>query len=179
MTHQRHVQLQRACIHNLKNIGLAFRISSTDSSDDFPFHHSIADGGTRELTNAWQQFLAMSNELSKPDILVCRTSGKYPADNWQSFSDRNVSYFVGISAAETSPQSFLTGDTGFFIDGQPPQSNPVLLFTNAHISYPKSVHRATPNICMGDGSVQKLSPDPLKEALRNSGLGTNVLLLPR
>jgi hypothetical protein len=179
LTHKRHNQQQRACVNNLKNIGLAFRISSTDSSDDFPFQHSIEMGGTREFTNLSQHFFAISNEISTPNILVCPTSRKKRAAAWQSFSDQNISYFLGITAAETYPQSFLSGDTGFLIDGDAPRSNPISLSTNSNISYPNSIHRATPNICMGDGSVQQLNPDRLKEALRNSDIATNTLLLPR
>ena len=179
LTHKRHVQQQRACVNNLKNIGLAFRIASSDSSDDFPFRHSVEMGGTRELTNLWQHFLAISNEISTPNILICPTSRKKTATTWQSFSDRNISYFLGITAAETYPQSFLSGDTGFLIDGQPPRSNPISLSTNANLSYPKSIHRATPNICMGDGSVQQLNPSQLREQLRHSDIATNTLLLPR
>jgi hypothetical protein len=179
LMHKRHDQQRRACFNNLKNIGLAFRISSTDSSDDFPFQHSVEIGGTRELTNLWQHFLAISNEISTPNILICPTSRKKPAAGWQPFADQNISYFLGITAAETSPQSFLSGDTGFLIDGQPPQSNPISLSTNANFTYPKSIHRSTPNICMADGSVQQLNPDRLKKALRNSDVATNTLLLPR
>jgi prepilin-type processing-associated H-X9-DG protein len=172
-------QQQRTCVNNLKNVGLAFRIWSTDSSDDFPFQRSIEDSGTREFTNVWQHFLTMSNELSEPRILICPTSSKNPSRTWQTFSDQNISYFIGITAKEIYPQSFLTGDTDFFIDGQPPQSNPVSISTNSNISYPPFVHRSNGNICMGDGSVQKFASAQLKESLRHSEIATNTLLLPR
>ena len=172
-------QQQRTCVNNLKNVGLAFRIWSTDSFDDFPFHRPVDESGTLEFTNVWQHFLTMSNEFADPRILICPNSSKKPARTWQTFSDQNVSYFVGITAKETYPQSFLSGDTSFLIDGQPPQSNPISISTNANISYPPFVHRSTGNICMGDGSVQNFTQAQLKEQLRRSETATNTLLLPR
>jgi hypothetical protein len=180
LTHKRYVQQQRACVNNLKNIGLGLRIAYTDRvTEDFTFRCAIENGGTREFTNLWQHFLDISNELSTPNILVCPISGKKPGRTWQSFSDQNISYFLGLTASDTSPRSFLSGDTGFLIDGQSPQSNPISLSTNANVTYPKPVHRSIPNICMGDGSVQRFNPGRLKEALRHSDLATNTLLLPR
>src|ERR1044071_4217613 len=56
--------LRKECINNLKNIGLAFRISATDCNDRFPFEQSTNNGGTMELTAVWQHFQVLSNELS-------------------------------------------------------------------------------------------------------------------
>src|SRR5688572_19608747 len=39
------------CVNNLKNVGLAFRIYSTDNNDMFPFQVSTNQGGTLELVN--------------------------------------------------------------------------------------------------------------------------------
>lgn len=174
-------QQRRECVNNLKNIGLAFRVCCSDSSDRFPFDYSIKDGGTQEYTNVWQHFLALTNELSHPKILFCPASNKKTAVSWQTLADKNISYFIGITAAETYPQSILSGDTGFLIDGQPPTSNPISISPNfnGNIDYPNSIHSAVGNICMGDGSVQQLTANRLKQAVRNTGLDTNILLLPR
>src|ERR1041385_2001315 len=74
------------CVNNLKNVGLAYRIFSTDNGDRFPFEIQSGDGGTAEYTNATQigaQFQALSNELSTPKIVVCPSdAGKTEATNW-------------------------------------------------------------------------------------------------
>src|SRR5512146_1832068 len=61
------------CVNNLKNVGLAFRIFSTDNGDRFPMAVPIAEGGSADiltLGNAarlvWRHFAALSNELSTP-----------------------------------------------------------------------------------------------------------------
>lgn len=171
--------LKTDCVKNLKNIGLAYRISSTDCSDQFPFERSTNHGGTKELTAVWQHFQVLSNELSTPRILICPETKTRPPKSWQSIRDTNITYFVGITAAETLPQSFLGGDAPLLISGLAPGTNLVSLTTNSDISFPNSVHRSVGNIVMGDGSVQQLSAARLKEQLRASGLETNVLLLPQ
>jgi prepilin-type N-terminal cleavage/methylation domain-containing protein len=114
------------CVNNLKNVGLAFRIFSTDNGDRFPFEIAVADGGTSDYIAAGQSpnlvythFQALSNELSTPKIVICPSdAGKTEATNWTfSFSNgvvktpvTTLSYSVGTDAAETYPQSFLSSD---------------------------------------------------------------------
>jgi hypothetical protein len=181
-TVQRRKQLHRICVNNLKNVGLAFRLTASDSSDRFSFEVSIAEGGTNDYTNVWQHFRGISNELSTPKILVCPESYKRRAQTFETLSDQNITYFLGVTAIETAPQSFLAGDTGFLIAGQSPTSNPVTLTTNTSMAYPLSIHQSLGKIAMGDGSVQQLDPIRLRHALTNtsqSTLATNILLLPR
>ncbi|HUS34802.1 MAG TPA: hypothetical protein VM680_05580, partial [Verrucomicrobiae bacterium] len=134
--------LRKECINNLKNVGLAFRIASTDCNDQFPFEQSTNHGGTKEFSSVWQHFQVLSNELSIPRILVCPETKTPSSKSWRYIRDANITYFVGLTAAETLPQSFLSGDTGFLISGQPPATNPVSLTTNSDISFPQSVHRS-------------------------------------
>src|SRR4051812_3960959 len=116
------------CVNNLKNVGLGFRIFSTDNGDRFPFELTSTDGGTADFTNANQigaQFQALSNELSTPKIVVCPSdAGKAEATNWTfAFTNttsgtaataqggnKTLSYSVSLDAAETYPQSFLSTD---------------------------------------------------------------------
>jgi hypothetical protein len=175
----RRKQKQVHCVNNLKNIGLAFRIWNTSCSDDFPFNVAVESGGSEEYTNLWQHFQTLTNNLSSPAVFVCPADKKATAKTWQSQRDQNISYFLGLGAAATYPQSFLSGDSGFEISGSPPTVNPFPLTAKTDIAYPKNVHRFTGNICMGDGSVQQLSNSRLKDATRNFGIETNLLLLPR
>jgi hypothetical protein len=116
------------CVNNLKNVGLAFRIFSTDNGDRFPFEIQSVDGGTADFTNANQigaQFQALSNELSTPKIVICPSdAGKQEATNWaKNFTNGpannngtfnspcvTLSYTVSMDAQETYPQSFLSSD---------------------------------------------------------------------
>ena len=63
------------CVNNLKQIGLAFRIFSTDSGS-FPWSVDVSLGGTSGTNwdndnHTYRQFLSVSNELSTPKIVYC------------------------------------------------------------------------------------------------------------
>jgi prepilin-type N-terminal cleavage/methylation domain-containing protein len=124
------------CVNNLKNVGLSFRIFSTDNGDRFPFNISTNDGGSSEYVGAvaannplvWYHFAVLSNELSTPKILACPSDGKVTeATSFaQSLGTAKVgtitpfnnnkflSYFIGFDASESSPQSFLAGDRNIY-----------------------------------------------------------------
>jgi prepilin-type N-terminal cleavage/methylation domain-containing protein len=116
------------CTNNLKNIGLSYRIFSTDNEDKYPMAISLALGGTSEydyLPNMiWAHYAAMSNELSTPAIVVCPSdSGRMQASDFGSniyasvgiprvpfMSNSNISYSVGLQAQETYPSMILGSD---------------------------------------------------------------------
>jgi hypothetical protein len=81
-----------ACINNLKQIGLAARIWATDNNDVLPA--------------GW---LAMTNELSTPKLLICPSDkGRSAAQNWASLSAANVSYeYLNPNGSETNPYVIL------------------------------------------------------------------------
>jgi hypothetical protein len=102
-----------ACVNNLKQMGLAVRIYATDHDDVFP-----------------PDFLAMTNELSTPKVLICPAdpgrSGS-PAQTWAGFDPAQSSYeYLGAGLKESTP--------GF--------ESKVLFRCRIH-----------GNECMGDGSV--------------------------
>jgi len=128
-----------SCVNNLKNVGLSFRIFSTDNGGRFPFNVSTNEGGSsewlvpnKEASYVYRHFLAISNELSSPKIIICPSDSAQPkktlAPNWNAIlgnanqSDtkgitvndvkwnKGVSYFIGLTASEENPQSILGGD---------------------------------------------------------------------
>src|SRR5687767_3904042 len=123
------------CVNNLKNVGLAFRIFATDNGDRFPMQVSTNDGGSAEyagVTTAnanliWYHFAALSNELSTPKIVTCPSDGKVTeANSWQQTgtipknvtpfnNNKYISFFIGLDANESQPQSFLAGDRNLLL----------------------------------------------------------------
>ena len=147
----------RVCVENLKQIGTAFRVWPPASGSEYPMAVATNSGGSMEyiLTGeTFRHFLAMTNELRNPRLLVC------PADNRQavaSFSaglaNTNISYFVGVDAEEVRPQMLLSGDRA--ITNSAPQSTRLLtITTNDPAGWSRSVHLAGGNILSADGSVQ-------------------------
>lgn len=132
-----------SCVNNLKNVGLAFRIFSTDNGA-YPWQVPVEQGGMTppanftaagaplNPTNGPATALStVSNELSTPKIVVCPSDQREAlrTNTWAfimlpaqaNTRDKMVSYFIGMSASEEDPQSILSGDRN--IAGQPFSAN--------------------------------------------------------
>jgi prepilin-type N-terminal cleavage/methylation domain-containing protein len=184
------------CVNNLKNVGLAFRIFATDNGDRFPMSVPASEGGSSDYVakNAandrliWRHFSALSNELSTPKIVICpsdgtRTESTSFATNTTAArknlvpfnNNKNLSYFVGMAADETRPQSFLSGDRNITNNNSSPIRTKVTeskisdMGTNTtSIGWTKDMHQEQGDIGMGDGSVQQMSTSRLKASLRDA-----------
>lgn len=185
------------CVNNLKNVGLALRIFSTDHGGSFPMDLSITNAGTREWltdeTQLWRHWLALSNELSIPKMLLCPADtnrqphqpflGNRRPLTWNQMSNNShLSYFLGLIAREDQPQSCLAGDRNLTTNGVPFGPGRLVLTTNLVLGYTAKIHVQSGNLLLGDGSVQQVSNRRLNEAWcaaeTNSGLTTNVWLVP-
>lgn len=186
------------CVNNLKNVGLAFRIFATDNQDRFPMAISTNEGGSSEYVppnlNAannsaqyagqiFRHFASLSNELSTPKIVICPSdSGRTEANTYKPVKtanttevpfdrNKNISYFIGMTADETHPQALLSGDRNI-TNGSTRKvdttASIVPLGTNQTTGWTKGSHQEQGNICMGDGSVQQLSTSRLKQQLKDT-----------
>jgi prepilin-type N-terminal cleavage/methylation domain-containing protein len=163
------------CVNNLKNVGLAFRIYSTDHNDRFPWElpdpkDTNAPAHILYSPDPSAYLLAVTNELSTPKIVICPADkGRPEATNWTQFTRQNLSYFISPDAAENLPQTFFAGDRNITNQNGPLTGGLHSLSTNAIVGWDQSIHKSQGNACMGDGSVQQLSSARLREQLRNTG----------
>lgn len=186
---QRALRIQ--CVNNLKEVGLAFRLWSGDSTDRYVTAVSTNHGGTMEFSSgptAFRHFLGMTNELiMTPKVLFCpadseriqaTTFNPNPLPGEIPFtSNSNLSYFVSLDAEETNPQRLLTGDRN--ITNGTPLKNGVLELTPGHPEgWADEIHRKVGNIALADGSVQLESATGLRITLTNTPAFTNRLLMP-
>ena len=108
-----------SCTGNLKEVGISFRIWSSDHGNEFSFNIPARDGGTLEFashdadgfdSNAWRHFQVLSNELYNPIVLICPAdSVKRRAPNFTNFGPANVSYqlHTGTNVDENHPDTVL------------------------------------------------------------------------
>ena len=172
------------CVNNLKNIGLAFRIFPTDSAGYFPWQVDTNRGGTvrfvAEPQSLWRHFLTISNELSAPRLVICPSDReRQPARTWAEFNDnRFLSYALGFTATVELPESVLAIDRNVLLDGSPLANAIVSFPSNANVTFDDRLHGRAGNVLLGDGSVQQLSSDRLREVFRaaHTALGTNQTL---
>ena len=103
------------CASNLKQLGLAAKTWSLDNGGRFPWQVSTNEGGTLEIAASpavFRHFLAMSNQVEEPKILVCPVDKdrQRSAAFAKGFTNSNLSYFVGLDSDELHPESILSGD---------------------------------------------------------------------
>jgi len=168
------------CVSNLKQIGIAFRISENDHGDKYPMAVSVTNGGAMEWAdtgNAYLLWQTMSNQLRFPNISWCPAdTHTFPATNFSTgFSDANISYFVNLDAAEAYPQMILDGDDNLLVDGKPVQPGILDFRTVTNIAWTKDRHNRVGNIGMADGSVQQTTSGSLNSAIGSctNGVPTN------
>jgi prepilin-type processing-associated H-X9-DG protein len=158
------------CVNNLKQNGLAFRIWEGDNNDKYPMS-VVQDSGTPERVAHY--FQVMSNELSTPKILICPADTRNAAVNFARLKNQNISYFIGLEAADAFPQRLLDGDRN--ITGSAEPENGILqLVPGGAAGWTAAIHNNSGNVGLADGSVQQCSNAGLHAQLQNSGDATNV-----
>jgi prepilin-type N-terminal cleavage/methylation domain-containing protein len=167
------------CVNNLKQIGLAMRMWSNDNQDRFTWDVAQNRGGTENM-GVLDHYTNCATELASPKVLACPSdTDKTPA---RTFANNNVvigniSYFCGIDAEETKPQSILSGDRNVRDDG-----GGVVTYTQGQVNtvindqntkWSAKIHNTQGNMGLGDGSVQQLTDTSLRKqiesALRSTG----------
>jgi hypothetical protein len=171
------------CVNNLKQIGLAFKLWAGDNNDKYPMQVSVTNGGTMELVKSgvvYAHFLVMSNELATPKLVVCPEdkARTYAKSFDQNFSDRNVSYFVGVDADLTNPAMILAGDDNLTVGGTWTQRGLLALGTNAPVAWTAKRHVNCGNVVFADDSVQLLNTEQLRDVFARTGVATNRLAMP-
>jgi prepilin-type N-terminal cleavage/methylation domain-containing protein len=167
-----------SCVNNLKQVGLSHRLFSGDHGDKYTFSVSPTDGGVATANpattapSAVDVYLSLSNELNTPKILVCNSDGvKVKASDFRydsaiSFgkqtagANAGLSYFAGVDAEETKPQSILSGDRN--ITGKKDWDY-AADYGNPDASWDNSIHNQAGNMGLGDGSVQQNTASTVKK----------------
>jgi prepilin-type N-terminal cleavage/methylation domain-containing protein len=128
-----------SCLNNIKEIGTGYRMWENDNGDRVPSLQTTTNGGWEDINGIIQLFsqttpvigptagtmtgagcaynyYVMQNELGQsPKLLICRSVDRSAAllftnGGGQTFSAANLSYFVGVGASDTYPQSIQGGD---------------------------------------------------------------------
>jgi prepilin-type processing-associated H-X9-DG protein len=172
-----------ACVRNLMEIGLAFKIWEGDNGDKYPMqvYATNSDMMKRVISgNTWALWQTMSNELSTPKILHCPDDKQRTEalSFTQNFSDANISYFFNLDASDNYPQMILDGDDNLAVNGVRVPPGILNLQTNASVTWTKDRHQGAGNLGMADGSVQQATIAGLSAAFVNSGSVTNRLVIP-
>jgi len=175
------------CVSNLKQIGLALRMWSNDHGDKFPFQVEESRGGSlingqnlpvdaaTDVRPLEDVFRNISNELSSPKVLACSSDGAATKetrwDNLNGGTSGDISYFLGLTAEETRPQSILAGDRNF-VDSSTVGTGSVYVdsggkvITQTNSNWGNNIHQNAGNLGLADGSASQASPNDLARQLQ-------------
>jgi prepilin-type N-terminal cleavage/methylation domain-containing protein len=153
------------CENNLHQLGVAFQVFTHDHNDKFPMAVPLAEGGSLEYVQngyamngefyfSFRQFQVLSNELNTPAILVCPTDPRFPATNFGALQNSNLSYFIGVKAEFSKPDSILAGDRNLTANSLP---NPSILHIEADnpLRWTRGLHQFKGNILFAGGQVEE------------------------
>ncbi|MGY8654742.1 MAG: type II secretion system protein [Verrucomicrobiia bacterium] len=147
---------QSNCASNLQQIGLSFRVFAQDSGGRFPMNVRARYGGTMEYTGrggAYRHFMAMSNLIDSPKILLCPSDRTRSLTNWANLGDPNISYLVGVDARPDHSFHILAADRN--MTNQTQSAGPVMpVTTNSVIRWTRELHELDGNILFADGRVE-------------------------
>jgi prepilin-type N-terminal cleavage/methylation domain-containing protein len=158
---------QISCVNNLKQVSLALKMWANDNNSKFPWNLSTTNGGTLGVNDEnWvDHFRFCSNELSTPKILHCPSDvKKRAATNWVSADgDQHVSYFVGLDATESFPQTILLGDRNV-AGGSGGLDTRWSKFLGSSIdaAWDNKMHVRRGVLALADGSVQQTKTETLR-----------------
>src|SRR6266496_100050 len=173
------------CLNNLKQIGLGFRLWANDNTAHFPWNVDMADGGSLGTPDWTDHYRSCSNEFDTPRFLTCSSDRqRMAATEWRLLDgDRHVSFFIGLDARESNPQTILAGDRNIYGGGggSEPSWN-TALGSSIDAAWLNTIHVNQGNITLSDGSVEQCNTPQLREQISAalSAGSTNVIFsLPR
>jgi prepilin-type N-terminal cleavage/methylation domain-containing protein len=175
-----------ACLSNLRQVGLGYRMWSDDNSDKYPWRVPQNSGGTQSAPAAWQHYLMISNEVVTPKIFRCPndkvkiipTDFSDGASGFSKLQDSGLSYFIGTEAIPNRPLMHLVGDRNCFGPNSP--LGPFGYCGVADIAvvdylYPlkafwtNTIHHWYGNMALNDGSAHTYSASALSDHLATAG----------
>jgi prepilin-type N-terminal cleavage/methylation domain-containing protein len=177
------------CVSNLKQVGLAFRMWSNDHGDRFPFEVTTPDGtrnsapaGPASQGSTVNIFRSVSNEMVSPKVLACPSDGNRTkatafglagGATGTVFNRQYLSYFIGLDADESRPQTVLSGDRNIVGAGIAAGGTTEVLgnFTDANYTeanWQNTIHVDQGNLGLADGSAQQTTESALEKQLRSA-----------
>ncbi len=174
------------CESHLHQLGIAFQIFGHDHNDKFPMAVPMAEGGSQEFVQngyavgrefyfSFRHFQVLSNELGRPAILICPTDTRLPATDFGALQNSNVSYFVGVKANFSKPDSILAGDRNLTANALPNPSI-VRLEANNRLRWTRELHQFKGNVLFAGGQVEEWTDVALASVAGSQSAGSDLFM---
>ncbi|MGV3754890.1 MAG: hypothetical protein ACO1QS_05870 [Verrucomicrobiota bacterium] len=205
LLHSKRIALRTTCASNQKQIALSFKMFAGDCDQIFPVDY-FTSRAYRYPSNynrpVWEYFRLASNELGTAKILICPKDVLRLTNAVKVFTNTvdglahptrqniSISYFLGMSAQETKPNTLAVGDRNLALNSiapfyDSPGEVSVVVASNSvwRSSSKEPFHKNEGFYALSDGSVQRADNARLQEALRLSrqsyGTNANRFLFPQ
>jgi prepilin-type N-terminal cleavage/methylation domain-containing protein len=176
---------QAECINDLKQVVIGFRVWANDNEERFPWQVDPAKGGSMNSVDWTDHYRAASNEFVTPKFLACPADdGRSAALEWHVLDgERHISYFIGLDAAESKPQTILAGDRNIYggNGGLEPSWN-IFQGNSIDATWESTSHAHRGNLALSDGSVHQMTTESLREQIASalaSGSTNVTFSMPR
>ena len=180
------------CASNLRQIGGAIEVWSTDHDGVRPWWTMTNNGGTYGASSGLRaqpyfHYTALSNQLGTPRVLVCPSDhlkhaakdfGSSPEGgfNHGNFRNRAISYVLCPEArsAASAPSSWLILDRNIRYDGFSSchfgivNINTINVIGSSSVSWTNSIHYPIGNILLNDGRVLQSSITEFRQLRTNA-----------
>jgi prepilin-type N-terminal cleavage/methylation domain-containing protein/prepilin-type processing-associated H-X9-DG protein len=149
------------CVHQLKQVGLAFHSFSHDHNTEFPMKVSTNSGGSKEFVDAanrltgdfyfaYRHFQPLASHLLSPRVLKCPVDRRRTeATNFVELNNNHVSYFINAESQPGDSQSILAGDANLA-----QIASRVQLPFQGTLAWNGEMHHLSGNVLFGDGHVE-------------------------
>ncbi len=174
------------CVNHLRQTGIAFQLFLHDHGDKFPMAVPMAEGGSLEFVRngylvggefyfSFRHFQVLSNELSTPAILICPTDTRLRATNFGALQNSNLSYFIGVQAVYSKPDSILAGDRNLAANSMPNPS--ILRFeTGNPLRWTRELHQFKGNLLFAGGQVEEWNNTALASSTGSQPVGNDLFM---
>jgi len=169
-----------------------------------PTNASAAKITVPAANGQWLHFAVMSNELADMKLIRCNSDSEASSGgNVKNFTDfymrptdtankYYLSYFIGVDASETYPQTLLFGDRNVVAPTVPQSTNSttsfmLMLGSGTNTTYQtagqrprwgENIHQNNGNVVLGDGSVQQYTEARLSDQIRQTDNQYNRIVIP-
>lgn len=166
-----------ACLSNLRQTTLAFKLWAQENRDRYPWMVSTSEGGSQDtLTQPFEQFLFLMNYLPSPQILSCPSDrANKVSKTWTAFATNGnsaLSYFAGLCASESSPRTFLSGDRNIGELGMYSECTNAVGMLGKTIRtnsiWTAEMHGKVGNLAFPDGSAESITTKSLQQRAANT-----------
>jgi prepilin-type processing-associated H-X9-DG protein len=187
LTQARSRALRVQCVSQLHQTGVAFQEFAHDHGGLFPMQVPVAAGGSLEYVQGAYKtpggsslsclcFESLAGDLFTPKVLVCPTDTRLPAPGFVVLGSTNLSYFVGVNADCSRPNSLLAGDRNVTNDwtGLAALQR---LDSYHYLRWTAELHRFKGNVLLADGHVEERN-GPVLMAAKGQAPETAYLAMP-